>query len=491
MMKPIFVILKNRRLQGGLRGRCFRYGLTMLEVIFSMVVILVGLVSVGLLIPLAGRQAADSYQITQGLAAGESAVALLNTSEIIRPGVASPWCIREDGSTPPLSYRVESLQNAYGLLGLGLNAPGTSIQACVNQNMAAGYGFCVDPLFWGSQSPIPLNLPFVRTNFPCLDASFNPVYIGDPNPPAPPDSVPRLVRVSAWNPSFQVVPGTQQAPGPALACLPRPAAARLATLEGGDVVQISPSANKALGPLKAMYPSPPASGSALLGSPVAPDTPSWMMTLTPSVSTPLQPVNVTQENYTQNVRASNQPVRIPTLYDASIIVFSKRDVRDINSTMSAAAQNLPTSERILRVSDINAEALTSGTFNLTLQGSQFVNPKVKIGDWLMLSRWTQEDLPPQNLSPQSPFTRRQVHRWYRIIGIEGEETFPVTVRVVGSPWNWTENEVSLWARSFGGMQPTGPPGPNIVVPPNSPPFEVHATLLKDVVHVYERQIELQ
>lgn len=52
-----------------------RSGLTMLEVIFSMVVILVGLVSIAFLIPLAGREAEDSQQITQGLAAGESAIA--------------------------------------------------------------------------------------------------------------------------------------------------------------------------------------------------------------------------------------------------------------------------------------------------------------------------------------------------------------------------------------------------------------------------------
>ena len=52
-----------------------RLGLTLLEVIFAMVVILVGMVAVATLIPLAGRQAEDSYQITQGLAAGESALA--------------------------------------------------------------------------------------------------------------------------------------------------------------------------------------------------------------------------------------------------------------------------------------------------------------------------------------------------------------------------------------------------------------------------------
>ena len=68
-----------------------RSGLTMLEVIFSMVVILVGLVSIAFLIPLAGRQAEDSQQITQGLAAGESAIALFNTANIAQPTLESPW----------------------------------------------------------------------------------------------------------------------------------------------------------------------------------------------------------------------------------------------------------------------------------------------------------------------------------------------------------------------------------------------------------------
>jgi hypothetical protein len=482
-----------------------RAGLTMLEVIFAMVVILVGLVAVGLLIPLAGRQAADSYQITQGLAAGESAVAMVKASEIIQPSTGSPWCIRDDNAG--FSYKTESLQRAYDLLGLSFSPTNDPTIACVYQNRAIGYGFCLDPLFWGEQQPSindPLPAPFVRSQFPCLKEDFNPASIGDPSPPAYGGSVPRLIRVSAWNPSsVQGAPFAQQADG----YLPRPAATRLATLEGGDLVQFSPDVNKALGPLRSVYTSPetvfPIRGNPVapvLGDPVAPDTPSWMMTLTPSISTPLLPQSVTIQNFIAGVpdSKSNQPVRIPSNYDLAIVVFSKRDVRDINKDMSATAQNLPNSERILRVSDIASEALTSGTFNLTLEGSPYINPRIKIGDWMMLSRWTEEDLPPVSAPPSPPWIRRQIHRWYRVIGIVGEDAFPVSVRVVGTPWNWTENEVSAWywwANATGQppgvpRKPINPPGPNSVFLPTGNSSEVHATLLRDVVHVYERQIEL-
>ncbi|MFN7796676.1 MAG: hypothetical protein ACK5Q3_14065, partial [Planctomycetota bacterium] len=124
-----------------------RSGLTMLEVIFSMVVILVGLVSIAFLIPLAGRQAEDSQQITQGLAAGDSALALFNTANIAQPTLESPWCLIDDVGVT--EYSVSGMKDSYNAVGSSFPVPQNATQAAVAQNESIGIGFCIDPLFWG------------------------------------------------------------------------------------------------------------------------------------------------------------------------------------------------------------------------------------------------------------------------------------------------------------------------------------------------------
>jgi hypothetical protein len=250
-------------------------------------------------------------------------------------------------------------------------------------------------------------------------------------------------------------------------------------MEGGDLVQVSPDRNRASAPMRAVYPAA-ATGSPLVGSPVSPDTTSWLMTVTPSESTPIIPLTKTQQNFDGTVR-SNRPVEIPRIYNLAVVVFSKRDVRDINPTMDPALGTLPSSERVLRVSDIASDALTSGTFTITVEGSSSISPRIKIGDWLMMSRYTSQELLPR-VAANPTIIARQVHRWYRVVGITGEETFPRVIRVSGKPWNWTDGEISD-RRERGLPFPTLPPSPATI--------ETHAVLLKDVVQVYERQVELQ
>lgn len=445
--------------------RSHRHGLTMLEVIFAMVVILIGLVGVGLLIPLAGRQAADSVQTTQGLATGESAVAMVNTTLVAQPTLEMPWCLRDDSAG--VGYSIGSMKDAYDRVALTFPAPSDEVQAAVAQNEAMGIGFCIDPLFWGYQNRVPMNplpLPFARTRFPCLDDFASPVTLV-----ATATRVPRLLRGSLSDPR---VPSSW---------LTQSTSVRLASMDGGDLVQATPDRNKALGPLRAVYASSTA-GLPLIGSPKSQDASSWMITVTPSESTPIVPLNMTRQNYNGTV-LSNRPVQIPTTYNVSVVVFGKRDVRDINPTISPALLNLPISERTFRVADVSSEALSSGTFSVTLEGSPLINARIKIGEWLMMSRFTKQELlpRPQNAA-NATLISRQVHRWYRVVGVSGEDTLPRTIRVSGKPWNWTEGEIL-------DLQQRGLPVPT--VPPSPAAIETHAVLMRDVVHVFERQMELQ
>lgn len=458
-----------------LQAERLRNGLTMLEVIFSMVVILVGLVSVGLLIPLAGRQAADSYQITQGLVAGESAVAMINTALVAQPTLESPWCMRDDVAQQ--GHSIGSMKDAYDRVALSFPPPGDSLLACIAQNEATGIGFCVDPLFWGYQSRVPGNplpVPFQRTRFPCLDDYANCENLLEPPDPSTRNRVPRLLRVSLSDPLAPTE------------WLKQTTAVRLATMAGGDLVQVSPSQNQSLGPLRAVYASPTA-GNPLIGGLPTVDTPSWLMTVTPSENTPIIPMSLASLNPLSNI-----PVQIPRIYNVAIVVFAKRDPRDINANISPALQNYPMSERSLRVTNITNDASTSGTFSMTVNADGAINSKIKVGDWLMMSRFTKEELLPRqlNVANASQITR-QIHQWYRVVGVTGDDVFPRIIRVSGKPWAWTENEIAFRSRLLS-TPPTAlaPPAPGTPMP-DGKPLEIYAVLLRDVVQVYERQVELQ
>ncbi len=450
-------------------------GLTMLEVIFAMVVILVGMVGVGLMIPLAGRQAADSYQITQGLAAGESALAMVETTRVVQPTVETPWCLIDDSAG--VGYSLGSMQAAYDQVALTFPAPSNQLDAAIAQNEVIGIGFCIDPLFWGYQPRVagnPLPPPFVRNRFPGLDEFADPVSLN-----STPRRTPRLLRGSLSDP---------RSPSNWLS---QPTSVRVATMEGGDLVQATPTSNRAANPLRAVYASSEV-GLPLMSNPATPTPTSWMMTVTPSENTPIISLNLAAQNYDgRSLPApgqpptvlSNRPVKIPRTYNVSVVVFAKRDVRDFNPTISPALQNLPVSERTVRVSDISADALTSGSFTMTVDASPLINAKIKVGDWLMMSRFTSlELLPKQQNRLNATFVSRQVHRWYRVVGVSGEDTFPRSIRVSGKPWNWTDAEIND-SRQRNLALPILPPSPGAI--------ETHAVLLRDVVHVYERQVELR
>jgi Tfp pilus assembly protein PilV len=461
-----------------------RSGLTMLEVIFSMVVILVGLVSIAFLIPLAGREAEDSQQITQGLAAGESALALFNTTNVAQPTKESPWCLIDDVSVT--EHSITGMRDAYNAAALTFPIPANATQAAVAQNEAIGLGFCIDPLFWGYQNRSGNNvpLPFFRTRFPFMVDKSNPVSMLW-NAQFP--SAPRLLRASLSDPLVSM-PGSW---------LRQPAAVRLATMYGGDLVQPETGKNKAIGPLRSLYVDDrrtknDLSDDLIISTPTASQQASWLATITPSETTPIISLDRVQSIYQQSTIA-NQPLDIPRLYDVALIVFSRRDARELAATavidpgnvqnnVAAQVMNVPTNERIVKVVDISTDAINSGTFNITVDGYQTMDSKVKAGDWLMMSRFAMRDLLPRPANNANVTqVARQVHRWYRIIAVTGDN-YPLTLRVAGKPWDWTEGEITDLIEK-GVALPTLPPSPSA--------FETQAVILKDVVQVYERQMELR
>jgi len=457
-----------------------RSGLTLLEVIFAMVVILVGLVSIAFLIPLAGREAEDSQQITQGLAAGESALAVFNTANIAQPTLESPWCLVDDIGI--VEHSISGMRDAYNAISNTFPVPPNATQAAVAQNEVIGVGFCIDPLFWGFQNRSGNNVPqpFFRTRFPFLFDNSDPVSMLSS---AQIRRAPRLLRGSLSDPQLSL-PGSW---------LRQPAAVRLATMYGGDLVQPSASKNKAIGPLRSVYVG---SDGSIVATPTTAQQASWLATVTPSENTPVISLDRVTGVYQQSLVA-NQPLDIPRLYDVALVVFSKRDARELAATAvidpgnvqqgtPAQVMNVPTNERVVRVVGISNDAIHSGTFNITVNGYPTMDSKVKAGDWIMMSRFAFRDLLPRPVN-NSNVTQvsRQVHRWYRIIAVTGD-SYPLSLRVAGKPWGWTEGEISDMLEK-GMTLPTLPPTPGTA----QGTYETQAVIMKDVVQVYERQMELR
>jgi hypothetical protein len=221
---------------------------------------------------------------------------------------------------------------------------------------------------------------------------------------------------------------------------------------------------------------------------------SWIVTMTPAEETPIvNPLSLDTPS------ATFLPAMefFPEDYDVNIIVFGRRNVRDLSGTeleqsdYPAFAANgvVPQSERLARVTHMSLESGVSGSFEVELGAYRNtaadvddpgnVSARVNVGDWIMLSRYVYSN----PAAPDRPI--REKHRWYRIVGVTGGDAFPRRVRVAGSPWDWTIHELDHFKRTN-----TAPP--TLMNPTTlEPTVPTVATLLSHVVTVYERRLNVK
>ena len=453
-----------------LRNHCLtRPGLTVVEVLFAMVIILGGLVGVAAMIPYAGRQAEESYKITQALAAGDSALAQFNSSSVLRPRSDAPWLyISEQGSrfaTPSLNQFYVNEYNSRLLPPFTF--PATPLAQAVLQNNVIGMGICIDPLFWGYQTTLAGSGNFAKTRFPfytdVMPNSYDPLGGGGTF------FTPRLRRISLYDPSSPI-----SSPTVPPRWLRLPAAIQLATVGGGDLIQAKPEVDRSSAPLRGEYID---STGALIQSPTSASSVSWLATLTPVDETPV----IHRELLTGPPTSLAPFVFAPENFNLAVVVFSKRDVRDLNLDPVAgiaATGILPASERIGFLNGAGGAPLSewnAGSFDITIEADSKFDSRIKIGDWLMLSRTTTVQV-NQQIPSAFADSFRQRHKWYRVIGVNGDSSFPREVRVAGEPWSWTRHEQNILAG--------GRPGPPLAWPTTA------VTLLKNVIQVHERTVNL-
>lgn len=454
------------------QNRNIKLGLTVLEVMFAMVIVLTGLIGVAAMVPFAIRQAEDSYRINHALSAGENALAVFNSQSIVQPRLDAAWQFVDDefatvdsalvARTWGQLYQSSESEYSYKYFRTGLvNNESNRDPIALLQNQMIGTGFCIDPLFWASQTRVRVPkmawgnyrrslFPFYQETMP---NSFEPLEnsVGSPTP--------RLRRISLADP---LPTGTGNG-----GWLRLPAAIQVATVSGGDVVIAQPEEDRSAAPLRGEYVD---GTGALIQSLTNGSTVSWMATLTPSDSTPI----ITPGSL--NLTINPPPIEmLPESYDLAVVVFGKRDVReDLDPSAIVASGIVPSSERIANMIPVGTEYLNSGTFDIDIAAGASVDPSMKIGDWVMLSRYVHADPYTQTIGT----ARRERHKWYRVISVGADDVFPVRIRLAGEPWGFLEHEIrTISNRMLLDASLTEP-----LIPKTS------VTMLKNVIQVYQRSI---
>jgi hypothetical protein len=487
-----------------------RSGLTVLEVLFAIGIVLVGLVGIGLMVPFAARQANESYAISQAIASGESAVALANSQAVIRPTPEKPWQIIDDEYGPPIfgdtnktlytsfyelynnnsgrhppnpanppmptgdpKYLNDLYTHNLDLLnfsGAGNIAAQQEI-AWLAVNRTLGTSFYLDPSFWGAQSiggKVMQNdwAPYRRSRFPYYADGFGP-------------ATPRPLRISLHDSNHVGANGGWMKPS---------VARNTVTGGGGDIVSVKKESSSEI-PHHRSFVVVGNNADVIQGS-ASPNAPIWSALVAPVESTQIFSRNDLPDPTAHNVASYGREILnfalpfFPEAYDLSIVVQRKRNLNEIY----AGSVTTPAEVEQERIFFAGWDAATdephnSGSFTLTLQQpAQVVGPmeaNIKSGDWLMLSRNVLTFYRLNAASPIAWASVRQKHKWFRVISVPSSDVFPLDIRVSGSAWTWTTDEIQSSARVGLALGSLG----DATIPYF---VQTSATVIPNVIHVYER-----
>ncbi len=375
-----------RGAQPMLDRRHTRAGVSLLEVMFSIGVVMIGLVGIGALLPIGGALA------HKGAVADAAAQMAANaTREFSARGMAIPatWRWYNTLVGPP-QFTSPILPNGSPTLGMG---PGTS--------------FCLDPFFITAPDP---NLPpaqyaaeiAARNRFP-----INEIF-GDPGVLAMRRITLRNAVPNVFSPNVSSEIVAKQ------------------LFVGSDDLIFDLPKDRTIGPVQNF--------SFLSGSPVNPlkrsikGELSWMATIVPKLDLVSNNTSSTRINPTDE-------------YTLSIVVFDRRPV-DREVVINVATGNPiiedEVSERVVRVGAFysGTPAFSGGDLTLVTRIGRGANDlELRSGDWVMFSR-LKEVLPPT-----TPPTIIQIHKWFRVVNVGDEPVYDGTqwardVTVVGPDWDY-------------------------------------------------------
>ncbi|MFN3190239.1 MAG: hypothetical protein ACE361_06910 [Aureliella sp.] len=440
-----------------------RRAATIIEVLFSIFVVVVGLMGIASLFPLAARNAAESNASNNALTQGRIwlndflARGFNDHNGNTEKGTGYNWLWRNDDpnlATSPLA--------AYSKLGpTGTGTP-TPINSNPNYTNPNGVGVrtwqqqsvCIDPMFMSDPDVVVgFNTGTGRTAgfrpavFPYYEDGMNPTE--DAAGPAinPWHAQPRMLRLSLGGGAGQI---------------PRKLVNDLFVSRDDLATQLSDNDDTI--PTTRVFSS---GGSKSLTT----GDYSWMATLSPEFT--------------------SSPLAATDAYVLSLVIMQRRDRQFIGSTLNpvpGVEDSKPNGERLLWVMPLSGDFVGGTGGRVRLISNKHVEHRLHVGDWIMLGK---------HYAATSVTQRFSVFRWFRIVATDAERRLDLLQNVVPTNPLWVGTDPygnsagqEVWTRdvvlegpdwSFAGVTNVG--GTAIMTPTTG-------TLVDNVVTVIERTINV-
>ncbi|WP_404306276.1 type IV pilus modification PilV family protein [Neorhodopirellula lusitana] len=341
-----------------------RTAVTLVEVLFSIGVIMIGLLGLLSVMPLAGQRAQDSVSFSVGAEVADSVAKEIQIRRWLNAGG-----LGDMNNAPKYSIAFDEATNQMSADPLD-QVPTVTMPA---SDLIGG--ICIDPLYCANQAG-------TYTSFASYDDRVFPYYVASHDPLLDPSDtnsaswappMPRLRRVGVIDPSTATIPATT---------IPRLVALEIArelTQSANDLLVVSTKADQAESATL------PGLGSGILGygRRVPTGEYSWIATLVPT--------------------QSNQ-------YASLSVAIIRNRVTDIDFPVSAPPTPVQpdangVSERVAYVTYASGfSGGAGGVVHLTASGN--TSAELAPNDWLMMSR----------VLPDGT----QAHRWYRVVAIDAD-----------------------------------------------------------------------
>lgn len=475
-----------------------RTAVTVLEVLFATMVVVVGLIGIASIIPVAARNAQEAASHTSALNLGLSwadsffARGLHRPSPNLAQGQMS-WLWYRDFAPNNVRPGWEDFYRSYGTLSsnhqgrIGVSGPlfvesatfsdGNGNFNDPNRRVWTRIPVCIDPYTFTSDSfQQRINLDPAASRLRSYRAAVFPYFNERYDPVLDPFSVPtlgldqpRMLRVTL---AFgQTIP-------PAGGPYPRGSESSRAMISSifGSVDELQVDDSVELDPAVVDRDSRPASrffvragGNQALKS-LTDGRYTWMATVVPS-----EPLLV-EVNTVAKANAYIQRPAEDCL--VSFVVMNRHSHEFVSPLANGATESQPTGERLVRVYPLSGNFQGGTGGRVRLIASDTVPSKLAVGDWLMLGR---------NYMLDATGRAYAYFRWYRVIGTSGDAEYGMLdqLRVAVDPGFPVANDppatTGVWARDVVLEGPDFAFGPTPTM----------ATLVSGVVTVVERQVKLQ
>lgn len=376
-----------------------RYGLSVIEVLFAMGVAVIGLLGIASLIPLSGKNAADSLHMSEAAAYSNDWY-----SEFTARGlnVSGSWIMYRDFGTV-------GSQNFNKQLGTTLPVRGCTPASPTMLRELGRESICLDPYFLSRanlQSATYGNLAADQSNwyrpavFPYYQDTYNPLvdsaFVTAPGLAW--DAQPRMVRVT--------LPRENEATTPAALIDLLPISIRgleqtflstddLATTLDVPALNIDDK-DETIPPMRVGQSNQRFASTNHY---------SWLATMSPAEPIPALSTESTIFYTVSLVVVHNRELDV---FDPAANVATRRNAGD-----PARVEDKPQGERLMWVEPLSGDFLGGNGGRVRLIGNDGTDDNIRNGDWVMLAR-TYAAAAATGTTVR-PFT---AFRWYRIISVE-------------------------------------------------------------------------